>query len=149
MTELERYIAENREAFDSEPVPAGSRDRFMAGIASEKRERRVRIVSMTFSGIAAACAAVLFLMLEADMSRRIERYHTQIAEMANEIMSIAEKEYPYETEMISSTIRAITDEAIPLEEQLPDELTIKEKGRILDEYYSQKYSALQSLMAEL
>lgn len=149
MTELERYIADNRSAFDSEPVPAGSMDRFMNRLASERRKRRIRAAGMIFSGIAAACAAFMILFMEPDMSRTLERYHTRIAEMANKIMNIAETEYPYETEIIRNMVSVITEDTIPLEEQLPDELSTKERNRILNEYYYQKYSALQSLMAEL
>lgn len=149
MTELERYIADNRSAFDSEPVPAGSMDRFMNRLVSERRKRRIRAAGMIFSGIAAACAAFMILFMEPDMSRTLERYHTRIAEMANKIMNIAETEYPYETEIIRNMVSVITEDTIPLEEQLPDELSTKERNRILNEYYYQKYSALQSLMAEL
>jgi hypothetical protein len=149
MTEMERYIADNRSAFDSESVPAGSRERFMNRLVSERRKRLIRTAGVIFSGIAAACAAFMILFMEPDMSRTLERYHTRIAEMANEIMNIAETEYPYETEIIRNTVSSITDEVIPLEEQLPEELGTKEKTRILNEYYGQKYSALESLMAEL
>ena len=149
MTELERYIADNRSVFDSEPVPTGSMDRFMNRLASERRKRRSRAAGMIFSGIAAACAAFMILYMEPDMSRTLERCHTRIAEMSNKIMNIAETEYPDETEIIRNMVSVITDEVIPLEEQLPDELSTKERKRILNEYYYQKYSALESLMAEL
>lgn len=149
MTELERYIIDNREAFGQEPVPSGSRDRFMNRLAAERRKRRIMRASLAISGIAAACAAVMVLFVEPDMSRKLERYHTKIVEMANDIMNIAETDYPYEKEMIRSTVSAIADETIPLEDQLPDELSTKEKTRILNDYYNQKYSALRSLMAEL
>jgi uncharacterized protein with NRDE domain len=69
--------------------------------------------------------------------------------MSNKIMNIAETEYPDETEIIRNMVSVITEDAIPLEEQLPDELSTKEKKRILNEYYYQKYTALESLMADL
>jgi hypothetical protein len=50
---------------------------------------------------------------------------------------------------IINSIRSITFEAIPLEDQLPEELSEKEKVEILNEYYNQKYAALESLMAQL
>ena len=37
MTELERFIIDNRDEFDSMPVPENSRDRFMTSVAAEKR----------------------------------------------------------------------------------------------------------------
>lgn len=149
MTELERYITDNLDAFDSEPLPAGSRERFMAAVSSERRRRRIRMGYMAFSGIAAAFAAAMVLFSEPDLSKELERHHNRLAEKENEIMIMVERDYPYEKDMIRNTIRSITEEAIPLEEQLPDLLTNKEKSRILNEYYNQKYMALESLMAEL
>ena len=70
----------------------------------------------------------------------------KMAEIETDIMVLAEKEYPYEADAIKSTVRSITAEAIPLEEQLPDEMNIKEKRRILNEYYNEKFSALKELM---
>lgn len=69
--------------------------------------------------------------------------------MENEILTIVETEYPEETDMIMNTLRTITADAIPLEEQLPDEMSAKEKSRILNEYYDLKYSALENLMANI
>ena len=68
--------------------------------------------------------------------------------MENEIISIVEEESPWETEYVRKTIRAITTEAIPLEEQLPEELSDTEKKRIIKEYYTQKYTALLYLKTQ-
>lgn len=144
MTELERYILDNREEFDSEPVPESSRERFMASVAAERRKRRVR-----FAGIAAALAALLTLTHEPDMETVVKNHHTRLAEKEQDLISLTQENYPYEIEEMINSIRSITFEAIPLEEQLPEELPVKERIRILDEYYGQKYEALESLMANL
>jgi len=148
MTELERYISANPGAFDSEPVPAGSRDRFMAAVNTERRKLRHRRSILAFTGMAAAAALALVLSFRPDLSKELERHHSRLAEKENEIMVMAEREFPYELESLRNTIRSITAEAIPLEDQLPDELPVKEKSRILNDYYNQKYAALESLMAE-
>ena len=149
MTELEKYISMNLESFDSEPVPEGSREKFMAAIASEKKTRRIRVISMSFTGIAAACALFLMLFNGHDLSYELQRQHTRLAAKENEIMIKAEVSHPFEADMIANTIRSITFEAIPLEDQLPEEMSEKEKIRILNDYYDRKYSALESLLAEL
>ena len=148
MTELERYINANLEAFDSEPVPEGSRERFMASVASEKKERRIRVISFAAAGMAACLAIMMTVFVEPDISKELERHHTRLADKENEIMIMVERDYPNETDMVINTLRSITAEAIPLEEQLPDELSPKEKCRILDDYYDRKYSALENLMAQ-
>lgn len=149
MTELERYILDNREEFDSEPVPESSRERFMASVAAERRKRRVRFAGLASTGIAATLAALLTLTHEPEMETVVKRHHTRLAEKEQDLISLTQENYPYEIEEMINSIRSITFEAIPLEEQLPEELPVKERIRILDEYYGQKYEALESLMANL
>lgn len=148
MTELERYISSNTDAFDSEPVPAGSRERFMASVAAERRKRRIGYAVMAFNGIAAA-AAVMMTLITPDISRELGRHHIRLAEQEKKIMSIVERNYPMEMENVTNIIRSITDEAIPLEDQLPDELSRRERSRILNDYYNRKHEALEGLLAEL
>lgn len=148
MTELERYIRSNAGAFDMEPVPERSRERFMAAVASQRRKRRIRTAYVTLTGIAAVFAALMVLFMNPDISWELERHHNRLADKENEIMIMVERNHPYETEEVRNMIRSITAETIPLEDQLPEELPIKEKSRILNNYYNQKHSALESLMAE-
>ena len=149
MTELEKYIDMNLESFDSEPVPSGSRVKFMAAVAAEKKTRRIKVISMAFTGMAAAFTLFLMLFNEPDLSRELKRQHTRLAAMENEIMNVAETVCPFEVDIVANTIRSITFEAIPLEDQLPEELSEKDRIRILNDYYDKKYSALESLLAEL
>lgn len=148
MTELERYISSNAGAFDSEPVPAGSRERFMARVAAQKRKRRIRFAGMVSTGIAAA-ASVMMTLIMPDISWELGRHHIRLAEQEKRIMSIVERDYPMEMENVTNIIRSITHEAIPLEDQLPDELSRRERSRILNDYYNTKHAALESLLAEL
>ena len=149
MTELERYICDNREEFDTAPLPSDSRRRFMEKVAVEKRRSRIRFISMTSAGIAAAFAAFAVLFHEPDMERTLKRHHTRMTEKELDIITLAETMNPYEMDEVINNIRAITFEAIPLEDQLPDELPTREKIQILNDYYNQKYEALESLLAQL
>lgn len=146
MTELEKYISSNLEAFDSEPMPEGSKVRFMDAVREERRKRRVKIIRLAFTGIAAACAALTVFLAKPDISRELERHHTRLAEKESEILILAGKVYPYEADAIMSTVRSITAEAIPLEDQLPDEMSLKDRRRILKEYYNHKINALEEVM---
>lgn len=146
MTELEKYISSNLEAFDSEPMPEGSKVRFMDAVREERRKRRVKIIRLAFTGIAAACAALTVFLAKPDISRELERHHTRLAEKESEILILAGKVYPYEAEAILSTVRSITAEAIPLEDQLPDEMSLKDRRRILKDYYNHKINALEEVM---
>jgi hypothetical protein len=153
MDKIEKYIAEHRHEFDSDAAPAGSRERFMATAQAQaqaqKRRRRARMLSLSLAGLAAACIAVFMaLFSQPDLSRELERQHRRLAEKESEIMILADKEFPQEKEMIINTIRAILVEAIPLEEQLPEEISMKEKSQILKSYYDRKYAALENLMTQ-
>lgn len=150
MDKIEKYIAEHRSEFDSS-APAGSRERFMAAAQAQaqKRRRRARVISLSFAGLAAACTAVFMVLFsQPDLSHELERHHKKLAEKESEIMILADQEFPLEKELILNTIRAILVEAIPLEEQLPEELSVKEKSEILKSYYDRKYAALENLMTQ-
>ena len=128
MDKIEKYIAEHRSEFDSS-APAGSRERFMAAAQALKRRRSARVISLLFAGLAAACTAVFMVLFsQPDLSHELERHHKRLAEKESEIMILAEQEFPQEKELILNTIRAILVEAIPLEEQLPEEISMKEKS---------------------
>ena len=150
MDKIEKYIAEHRSEFDSS-APAGSRERFLAAAQAQaqKRRRRARVISLSFAGLAAACTAVFMVLFsQPDLSHELERHHKRLAEKESEIMILADQEFPQEKELILNTIRAILVEAIPLEEQLPEELSVKEKSKILKSYYDRKYAALENLMTQ-
>ena len=150
MDKIEKYIAEHRSEFDSS-APAGSRERFMAAAQAQaqKRRRPGRVISLSFAGLAAACTAVFMVLFsQPDLSHELERHHKRLAEKESEIMILAEQEFPQEKELILNTIRAILVEAIPLEDQLPEELSVKEKSEILKSYYDRKYAALENLMTQ-
>jgi hypothetical protein len=107
------------------------------------------VISLSFAGLAAACTAVFMVLFsQPDLSHELERHHKRLAEKESEIMILADQEFPQEKELILNTIRAILVEAIPLEEQLPEELSVKEKSEILKSYYDRKYAALENLMTQ-
>lgn len=149
MTELEKYISSNLEAFDCEPVPEGGKERFMDTLRYERRKNRVKVISFALTGIAAGVAILMSVFIQPDLSKELERQYSRLAEKENEIMTIVEREFPEETDMILNTLRTITTDAIPLEEQLPEEMPVKEKSRVLNDYYNIKYSALESLLAQV
>ena len=149
MTELERYISSNIDAFDCEPIPEGGKERFMDAVRQERRKNRIQVLSIAFTGMAACIAIIMAILVEPDISKELERHYTRMAMKENEILTRVDRECPEETDMIMNTLRTITADAIPLEEQLPEELSTKEKSRILNEYYDLKYSALENLMANI
>ena len=142
MDNLEKYIKDNREAFDMVPVPEGSLDRLMA-----KTRKRTIQIRLRWILPAAAAAAVLVLFFVTgyynnDEKRHLNRMLEGIARSEIEIMTLVENSCPQDLETVGNTIRSITAEAIPMYSLLPDEMAPKERRKILDEYYGAKLEAL-------
>ncbi len=138
MDNLEKYIKDNREAFDMVPVPEGSLDRLMA--KTRKRTIQIRLRRI----LPAAAVLVLFVTgyYNNDEKLHLNRILEGIARSEVEIMTFVENSYPQDLEAVGNTIRSITAEAIPMYSLLPDELAPKERRKILDEYYGAKLQAL-------
>ena len=141
MDNLEKYIKDNREAFDMVPVPEGSLDRLMAKTRKSTIQIRLRWILP-----AAAAAAVLVLFVTGyhnnDECRQLNRMLEGMASTEVEIMTLVEKSCPHDLDAVENTIRSITSEAIPMYSLLPEELSTKERRKILDEYYGAKLEAL-------
>ena len=95
-------------------------------------------------GWEAAALLVLFVTgyYNNDESRHLNKMLEGIARSEVEIMTLVEIACPQDLEAVGNTIRSITSEAIPMYSLLPDELTPKERRKILDEYYGAKLQAL-------
>jgi len=138
MDNLEKYIKDNREAFDMVPVPEGSLDRLMA----KTRKRTIQIRLRWILPVAAVLVLFVTDYYNNDEKRHLNRILEGIARSEVEIMTLVENSYPQDLEAVGNTIRSITAEAIPMYSLLPDELAPKERRKILDEYYGAKLQAL-------
>ena len=162
MENLEQYIKENLEQISSCEIPQGHKERFMAKLAAQEREpleqaaqeaavphrrkitfwNRRRIIS------AASAAAVIAIGLitalnpavqEQIYSYRVHKSAQQIYIEDTEIMQMLGEDEQY---MINN-LKSITEEAVPLADQLPQELSPKERAEILTQYYKAKTASLK------
>ena len=140
MKGIEKYIKENIEEFDLAHVPEGSRAIFLEKVKAEKRRHRVRSIVLTISSMAAA-AAITVSFLPESLSYEIEKHHKELVLKEMEIIASVSETSPELIDEVMNTIRVVVSEAIPLEEQLPDEMGFKAKKQILHEYYDSKYRA--------
>ena len=144
MNGIEKYIKENIDEFDVIPVPEGSRTVFLKKLNAEKRRRRIRTISLTISSMAAA-AAIAVCIMPRNLAADIENHHRRLAAKELEIITALSETSPEFIDEVMNTIRVVVSEAIPLEEQLPDEMGVKAKKVILKEYYDCKYRALEQI----
>lgn len=150
MDRLEQYIKENRSSFDMELPPSGSRERFMAKLEAEKPGRKVvsfRPVWLSAAVSAAAVVVAVIALSYSDVDRDIEKSILAMSSQEAQVIALVEEVCPQEMDIVMNSIRAITFEAIPFTDQLPDELPEKERVRIIKDYYGRKTEALQDLMA--
>lgn len=148
MDNMEKIIIGHRAEFDVVSVPSGSKERFMSKVNEKKRRQRTRIITLTLTGMAAACTAVLIALSTPDITRELQQHHIRLADKEIQIIEIAERLFPEEMDMIIGTAKSITGDTIALEDLLPEEISEKERSRILREYYETKLSALEMLIAQ-
>lgn len=147
MSGIEKYIKENIGEFDAYPVPKGSRNAFLEKVKAEKSRGGLRTVIVTISSMAAA-AAIAFLLAPGSLAHDIEKQHRKLATMEMEILTLVSETAPEELDEIQNTIRMVTSDAIPLEEQLPEEMKEESRKKILKEYYDIKYKALETILEQ-
>ena len=146
MNRLEKYISSNQGAFDTAGLPEGSREVFICRIQRERRKANLRkTIVLTFGSIAASAAIVLSLMPRG-LEHEIRNHHKRLAMKEAEILTAISAASPEDLDEVVNTIRSVTFEAVPLEDQLPDELGDRGKREILDEYYSRKHTALEEIL---
>ena len=144
MNGIEKYIKENIGQSDVVPVPEGSRNAFMRKVEAERRRRAARSIVLAFSSMAAA-AAITVSFLPESLSYEIEKHHKELVLKEMEIIASVSETSPELIDEVMNTIRVVVSDAIPLEEQLPDEMGVKAKKEILKEYYDCKYKALEQI----
>ena len=130
--------------------PSGSRERFMAKLEAEKAGSKVvrfRPVWLSAAVSAAAVVVAVIALSYSGVDRDIEKSILAMSRQEAQVIALVEEVCPHEMDIVMNSIRAITFEAIPFTDQLPDELPEKERVRIIKDYYGSKIEALQDLMA--
>lgn len=153
MENLEKYIQDNLEQFNCGEMPLGHQERFMAKLqaaqaAPERKAPRLFSRRSLFAATAAAAAIIIaFFISTGSPTSDGDDYTIAIHEVAEE-MYIEEAEIMMmlgeDDQNIVNSVKSITEEAIPLSEQLPEELSQEKRAQILREYYKAKTAALKN-----
>lgn len=159
---MEKYINDNLEQLGSYEMPQGHKERFMARLAAQVKHvqedpvqkpaqqrrtitfwNRKRILSAASAAAVVAIGLITSLspaVQEAVYTYRIQKSAQQIYIVESEIMQMLGEDEQY---MINS-LKTITEEAVPLAEQLPAELSPRQRAEILIRYYKAKTASLKS-----
>lgn len=134
MTELEKYIRSNAAEFDCKEPAEGHQERFMAKLdaVSDKPSRNIRRIVFGTIAAAATLAGVFFagraVFAPKDPAAIYLAYMEEVSRLY--------RDCPMEnSDVWDDAIAQLTEEAVPLFEQLPDEMSRREKARILRNYY--------------
>lgn len=151
MDNLDKYIQNNLELFNTGELPAGHQERFMAKLAQTQKTGRTGPFSRKaiFAATAAAAAAIIGAFIALGIPQyRLEQLNISIQELAQE-MYLEETEllqmFQKDEQYMINNVKSITEEAIPLADQLPDELSPEKRAEILREYYKAKTDGLRKI----
>lgn len=157
MDKLEEYMRSHAAEFDTETPPEGHEGRFLekaCGMTESPFERLKALFgrnrmrwSWAAVALAAAVAAVVllpaggrgaFLGVRNDPQKVYLAYLDRV-ERASRALE-GEDDYNWE-----GMLRGMTEEAVPMIEQLPDELSEREQARILKQYYGEILAGVEQL----
>ena len=165
MENLEKYIQDNLEQFGCGEMPAGHQERFLARLAETQAQTQAAAPTGThtpaprktpsmfsrkaiFAATSAAAAVIIALVATLGTSEQEDEYTIGIQELAQE-MYMEEAEtlmlFSEEDQYMASSVKSITNEAIPLADQLPDELSPEQRAEILRKYYKAKTAAIKEI----
>lgn len=156
MENLEKYIQDNIEQFNTGEMPAGHQERFIAKLqalqskeqAQTSKPHRLPIRRILFTASAAAAAIIIALFATLQPGSIEESYSIAVQELAQE-MYTEEAELlqmlPEDDLQMINSVKSITQEAIPLTDLLPDELSPEKRAEILREYYKAKTAGLKKI----
>ena len=121
----------------------------MAKLSKAEKPGKIRPLPRRAIFASTAAAAVILALTitgipiykEAQLERSIEKMIQEMYRQEAEILQMFSQEEQY---MINN-IKAITEETIPLAEQLPDELSPEKRAEILKEYYKAKTASLRQI----
>ena len=156
MENLEKYIQDNLEQFNKGEMPSGHQKRFLAKLEAlqsreqhqEPKPHHLPIRRILFAASAAAAAIIIALFATLQPGNIGQSYSIGIQEMAQE-MYTEEAEIlqmlPEDDLQMINSVKSITQEAIPLTDLLPDELSPEKRAEILREYYKAKTAGLKKI----
>ncbi len=140
---MESFILHHHNSFYEGELPEGHFSRF-------QRERRQRRVSRYGTVLAGVLLLALFLMLPLanpydEPHQVVKEHQLRMNAIESDILSLCKTMDPGQANETIRAVRHITFEAIPLSEQLPQELPKQERIRILNQYYQKKTDGLIKL----
>lgn len=155
MTELEQYIRSHTADFDTQEPARGHEERFLSRLDAEASPRPSTLCRLAayfrrpLRVPAYALAAVLALVLvlrPADPFRGTGRDPQKIyLAYMDQVARLYDALPPEDSAGRDAALQEMTEEEIPLFEQLPEELPSRKRSRILKAYYGELLAGARQL----
>ena len=134
MQNIENFIKNNIDSFNSGELNLGHKERFNKRIISNKR----KIIFGYISSIAAIGLISLIIWDTYNNSIENKDYKLEMYNEASIIIELAKNTSEFLEKETINNVNDLINDSIPLEAQLPEELSKDEKAKILKEYYNSK-----------
>lgn len=139
MNKIEEYIRKNAAQFDTALPPESAEELFLLRWEASQKSKKRRIFFYSLS-VAAAVAMLVLLPWKIVGSNPNTVYSHYLAAVADAWAVVGADEDA--AQMLSS----LTYEAVPLADQLPEDLTPREQAEILDAYYGELLEGVNKIV---
>ncbi len=156
MKDLNEIIENGREEFEADKLPSGHKERFLNKLKQSKTENKT-LVQKNFKRAAfylAAASVLAFLVISPvffnsneslECPAGVADYKTLLKERSDNIYLMLNKLEPNDKEMVINTLAELTNETVPFENQLPDDMEESQKSQLKQQYYCPKIQGIESL----
>lgn len=152
MDSLRNFINENRDSFNNSELRSGHKERFLKRLKGQKTESHTQfIIIPQWARMAVASAVVILMAIPIFVNQRFSQmesgeYFAQILEnQSDRIEKLANTLDPETQYNVKSTLRQLTEDPIPLVQQLPNSISRKERREIVKGYYNNKLEGAERL----
>lgn len=151
MDNLKQLIEENREIFENGELPTGHKKRFLDKI---NRNKIIKRDSLRITLYLCAASVTAFLIIapfiikdntEIGCPDGLADYKSILKNRSSQIYLMADKLDSYNKDIVINTLDELVNEAIPFEDQLPQELDNTIRIQLSQQYYCPKIEGVEKL----
>ncbi len=147
---LEELFLSYRQSQEGAELPYGHKERFLRKLAApekQKPEKAIRIAWVSLAAAACIVAAAIFIpkVSSGSLDRFEEECLAELQEMGNQLKTDSHLLPHGDKEDALYSISSIVDGEELMALQLPENMSKKEKQKIIREYYNQKMEGLKKI----
>jgi hypothetical protein len=145
MNKLEEFIQANASQLDTALPPSGAEEQFLERWEAAEKGRKKRIFYFAFSAAAAVAVILALLPWKSAGFRGLGNNPDAVYEHYLAVVADAWEVAAYDEEA-AAMLESLTNEAIPLRDLLPDELSPREQAAILRAHYGDLLEGVDKIM---